>query len=106
MATKSNKKLPDKYWNHSEWKKTFQLQIIKANSLLKLYDNSCIMRALNSWYGRNCYSLNSPYLEQLIQQEQDRFDRLKDKSEQRESTNTPDKVVERKSQKKDKLAGL
>jgi hypothetical protein len=106
MALIKGKVLPDKFWNYSDWKKTYQLQIIQANALLKLYDYKAIMLALKSWRGKKTYSLRSPYLLEIIKEEQQKIDRVKTISEKSEKIEIHEDIVVRKDKKKNKLEGL
>jgi hypothetical protein len=75
IAEKDGKKLPYKFWNTEEWKKIFQLQIIKANELLKVYRVGVILKALQLPQAKRIYSLGlkkaiEPLAKQIIKKEQ------------------------------------
>ena len=53
-------------WNTDRWKKTFQSQVTKAYQLLKKYSDKAILAALNSYKGKNIYSLRVKFLEPII----------------------------------------
>jgi len=75
VAKKDKKALPNKFWNLPEWKKTFKLQILHANRLLKKYDIAPIVKSLNKRETRNVYSLGANFiLEPLIKIEQKKYD--------------------------------
>jgi len=74
-AKKDKKALPNKFWSLLEWKKSFRLQILHANKLLKKYDITPIVKSLNKREARNVYSLGANFiLEPLIQIEQKKYD--------------------------------
>ena len=57
-------------WNTEKWKKEFQSQVTKAYQLLKKYHEKAIINALNSYKGKNVYSLRVKWLEDIIKKEQ------------------------------------
>ena len=57
-------------WNTQKWKKEFQSQVTKAYALLKKYHEKAIINALNSYKGKNVYSLRVKWLEDIIKKEQ------------------------------------
>jgi hypothetical protein len=70
LSIKNRQDLPLKFWKLPEWKKFYASQIHSANSLLRLYDERAIIRALKSNKGRYVYSLRAPHLDALIEAEQ------------------------------------
>ena len=67
MAQKENEGTQAyKFWNTKKWKKTYSYQIILANRLIKKFDCSAIIKALNSNELKHVYSLGYPKLEQVI----------------------------------------
>lgn len=73
IAKRQKKALPYRFWQMEEWKKTFQLQVIRANQLLKEYTFEEISRALANPKAAFIYSFGSkkmwiPYLEQARKQ--------------------------------------
>lgn len=67
--------LPPKFWNLKEWKKPYQLQIMRANALLKVYDEQVILNALNSKKGKSIYSLHAAWLNDILVEEEILFNR-------------------------------
>lgn len=63
---KNGKSLPLKFWNIDIYKKDYKLTLIRANALLKVYDDSVLVRMLieNKWL----YSLWYPKLQELVDQ--------------------------------------
>jgi hypothetical protein len=68
-ARKEKKALPHKFWNQDPWKKKFKIEMIAANSVLKIYDEMAVIKALESQKGKNIYSLRCPWLDELIEEE-------------------------------------
>ena len=52
--------------NTEKWKKEFQSQVTKAYQLLKKYHEKAIINALNSYKGKNVYSLRVKWLEDML----------------------------------------
>ena len=66
MAENSNEgSLGFKFWNKGKWKKTYQHQIIVANKLVKEFDESLLIQALNSREGQSIYSLRNKRLTEI-----------------------------------------
>ena len=63
-------------WNTETWQKKFKSQVTKAYSLLKKYSDKAIINALNSYKGKNIYSLRVKFLEPIIQNEQKALDKI------------------------------
>lgn len=63
-------------WNTERWQKKFKSQVTKAYQLLKKYSDKAIISALNSYKGKNIYSLRVGFLEPIIQNEQKRLDKI------------------------------
>ena len=57
-------------WNTETWQKKFKSQVTKAYDLLGKYSDKAIINALNSYKGKNIYSLRVRFLEPLIKAEQ------------------------------------
>ena len=53
-------------WNTDKWQKKFKSQVTKAYGLLKKYSDKAIINALNSYKGKNIYSLRVKFLEPII----------------------------------------
>ena len=67
MAQKENEGTQAyKFWNTKKWKKTYSYQIILANRLIKKFDCSAIIKAINSNQLKHVYSLGYPKLDQVI----------------------------------------
>lgn len=65
-------------WNTDRWKKTFQSQVTKAYQLLKKYSDKAILAALNSYKGKNIYSLRVKFLEPIIKVEESKLDKIEE----------------------------
>ena len=63
-------------WNTETWQKKFKSQVTKAYSLLKKYSDKAIINALNSYKGKNIYSLRVSFLEPIIKAEQKKLDKI------------------------------
>ena len=63
-------------WNTDKWQKKFKSQVTKAYTLLKKYSDKAIINALNSYKGKNIYSLRVKLLETIIKKEQESIDKL------------------------------
>lgn len=57
IAKKEKRHLPDRFWQTDDWKKVFNLQIIKANEWLKEYDISVILKGLRTPAASKIFSL-------------------------------------------------
>ena len=67
MAQKENEGTQAyKFWNTKKWKKTYSYQIILAHRLIKKFDCSAIIKAINSKELKHVYSLGYPKLDQVI----------------------------------------
>lgn len=69
LARKEHLALPLKFWNTPKWEKHFKLQLMNANSLLKLYSAEVIFRSLRDYKASNIYSLNAPFLDDILKRE-------------------------------------
>lgn len=65
-AKKLGLSLPHKFWNTDEWKKEYKLQMIAANSLLKIFTATEILEGLRSKEGNWIYSLQNRTLIDII----------------------------------------
>lgn len=72
IGKKNGQDLAVCFWKLPAWKKQFLLQVMHANSLLKLYSPKAIINALTN--DKKAYSLKAPWLADSIQQEQDKID--------------------------------
>jgi hypothetical protein len=74
-ADKKRIVLRNKWWNHEPWRKKYASQVMAANSLLKLYDEIAIIRALGrkecSWQ----WSLRTQNLHDFFREEQQKLDK-------------------------------
>lgn len=73
MSRKNGKDLPPRFWQQTAWKRTYFLQVLKANALLKLYSQKAIFSAVRrlKWV----YSLNNKMaLDPVLQEEQEKLD--------------------------------
>jgi len=57
QAAKDNKHLPIRFWNDPAWKKHFLAQLKHANKLLKEFESTTVLKALNHFRMKNIYSL-------------------------------------------------
>lgn len=76
FLTQGFKELPPKFWNDIRFARNYRLQIIKANSLLKIYRPQAIINALKSKQGSSIYSLTAKWLDSLIAVEQAKIEKL------------------------------
>ncbi len=67
VAKKEGKELFPKFWSSPIWKKTFMQQLFAANSLLKLYGEAVIIKALRAC--PTVYSLRAPMLNLALEKE-------------------------------------
>lgn len=70
FAKTKNKELSVQFWKNPDWAKHFKLQLFKAQSLLKLYSPSAIIRAINSKDAKYIYSLGNQKIDTLIEREE------------------------------------
>lgn len=70
LARKEHVALPPKFWNTSKWEKHFKSQVLSANSLMKLYSVEAIFRALRDKRAERTYSLNAPFLDDVLKGKQ------------------------------------
>ena len=90
-AEKANEGTPAfKLWNTEKWKNKFRGQVTKAYQLLKKYDDIAIINALKSPKGKWMYSLRLKALENIIQYEQTKVDKEKDRKIVPREYNTED----------------
>jgi hypothetical protein len=83
-AKKKGISLPHKFWNTPEWKKKYKIQILAANSLLKVYSPMAILNALKRKECNWQYSLRANGISDTCDEEQrklDKQDKLIEKSE-------------------------
>jgi hypothetical protein len=110
LAKKEKTSLPMQFWNTPKWKRTFMMQILAANGILKLYSPKAILSALRKAY--NVYSLRAGWLQPLIQEEQAKIDNEASKINDEPLTpspaqiNTTEKPRESFTNQKSKLSKL
>ena len=73
-ATLAGGELPQKFWEQPKWKSFFRQQIMIANSLLKIYEPTSVIRALQSFEAKKIYSLSAPFLDPIIRAEQSKIE--------------------------------
>jgi len=70
--------LPSKFWNTLPiWEKEFLKQLRSAKNLLNIYSIEAIFSALKTKKGKNIYSFNATWLDDLIKMEQHKINLLK-----------------------------
>ena len=73
QAKKKKSELPWQFWNTTEWKRSFFLQLRAANGLLKTYKEEAITKALT--LTPYVYSLNAPVLDSVIKTQEEKLER-------------------------------
>jgi len=68
IAASKGKNLTVKFWNSNEWKKPFIVQLLAANSLLKIYKPQAIIAGLRR--SPKTYSLHAKWLDDIFQEEE------------------------------------
>lgn len=66
--------LPMKFWALPKWKKTYMMQLLTANSLLKLYSPQAIIAGLRKH--PKVYSLRAAWLDDTFKEEQEKVDKM------------------------------
>lgn len=74
VAKKNKKDLPLKFWNLPAHKRNFMVTILAANALLKLYHPKAVIAAIRK--SPTVYSLRAPWLDAIIQEEQEKLDKF------------------------------
>jgi len=72
-AKNTKKDLHYRFWTNKLWEKFYKDQIASAHKLLKKYEDTAIIRALNSDKAQKIYSLRAPFLIPIIEQEQEKL---------------------------------
>lgn len=75
MARKSGETLSYRFWDLPGWKRVFLNQLRLANSLLKTYSATAIIRSLRTPRGKTVYSFGAKFLAGLVEAEQRKFER-------------------------------
>lgn len=70
FAKTKGKELSIQFWKNKDWAKHFKLQLFKAQSLLKLYSPTAIIKAINSKDAKYIYSLGNQKIDTLIEREE------------------------------------
>lgn len=81
QAARNGEKIYPGFWNSERWRKTYKLQIIKANALLRVFSDRAIVAALNTKRGEVIWSLYWKDFAELIIIEEDRIARAEEKIE-------------------------
>ena len=68
-AKSQNKELPIHFWNLPEWQKFFKMQLRRVHALLKKYDASAIIAAINKCY--KLWSILPAWFEEKVKIEQE-----------------------------------
>jgi hypothetical protein len=69
-AKKEKYDLHYRFWTTNKWSLYYRNQIATANQLVKKYEDTVIVRALNSDEAKNIYSLRAPHLKDIIEKYQ------------------------------------
>jgi len=78
---KENIPTPPSYWSMPDWKSYYKHQILAANRLLKIYPFEVIVNAVNNKKCTWIYSLFYPGLNQILIEENARFERKEKRAE-------------------------
>ena len=103
-ALRKKQKLPNKFWNHNRWKRSFLSQVQAAYPLLKIYDDEVIINAFSS--NPQLYSLRSVKLDALCDQEQRKVDSMRENLQAPTAVDEGSKVRKPFRIKKSKLGKL
>jgi hypothetical protein len=69
-AKRETKDLHYRFWLNKEWAAFYRNQIASANKLVKQYNESAVVAALNNSKAAKIYSLRAPHLIAIIEQEE------------------------------------
>jgi len=69
--------LPFKFWSVPPHKQWFLSNIMKVNGLIAIYSPDDIIMALHSKRGKKVYSINCPFLDELVEEEQRKAENVK-----------------------------
>ena len=105
QAQKNKKELPKRFWNLPHWAKKFKSQLFAAYGLLKLYNETALIRAVKSKEARSIYSLRAPILDDIVKEQQRILELDKDKSKDANIVRKNTKVKPRDYQIKDTVIG-
>jgi len=102
--------LPKKFWSDRDkwivWAKKYQVEIIAANKLLKLYKPLAIINALKSNKAYKVQSLYNKWLTNIITEEQRKIDQLSEVETCLKINTNIKSTPTKKIGKKNKLSGL
>lgn len=105
QASLSNKKLPPKFWQLPEYQNNYKFTIIKISSLMNIYSEDVVVRALLNEEGKKIYTLKNPRLISIIKKEQSKeVTTLKPVIVKKDTTDKPRQPV-KKPNLRDKLSG-
>tara|TARA_R100000008_G_C3499583_1_gene122960 strand:+ start:79 stop:498 length:420 start_codon:yes stop_codon:yes gene_type:complete len=105
QAQKNKKELPNQFWNLPHWSKKFKSQLFAAYGLLKLYDETAIIKAVKSKEARNIYSLRAPILDDIIKEQQHKLELDKTKTKDANIVRKDVKAKPREYRVKDNILG-
>lgn len=74
IAGKEKTSLPAKFWDVPRWQKHFLMQLRLALKLLDKYHPSVISRGIRSNDGRRAFSFGAPFLRDIFDREQLKYD--------------------------------
>ena len=72
---KNKGSLPYKFWNKKPWNWTFKRQLIIARDLLKKYDETVLVKAINTPECKRLFSLNNQRIKTAIKKHQKIFEK-------------------------------
>lgn len=73
-AKKDKLDLHYRFWLNKDWSSYYKNQISSAYKLVKLYDDTAIIRALKNDKAAKIYSLRAPHLIPIIEEEQKKLE--------------------------------
>lgn len=79
QAKKNGERLSLGFWNTDRWRKTYKLQIIKANALLRVFSEKALVASLHTKKGEAIWSLHWKNLAELVIIEEDRISQTEEK---------------------------
>jgi len=74
-----NKDLHYKFWSNKDWAGYYKNQIATANKLLGKYTDTAIIKAIHNDKAKKVYSLRSPVLLKIIEEEEKKLSRVNKK---------------------------
>lgn len=79
QAKKNGERLGPGFWNTDRWRKTYKLQIIKANALLRVFSERALVASLHTKKGELIWSLHWRDLAELVIIEENRIAQTEEK---------------------------